>query len=177
MERCGDGGKARGQEGCNVCVSRGDRGQRTVGEGQQTAEVRGPERRDVVELCLQAMVTQRTVALCVSSFEFVMGYHCRPIIKQYLHHFRQLVNFSGSVTLQYVDAETTKAAFPRSLAFFRKCILYKQGEEEEDEGSSVFKHSHTHPFTGTNTDPHCTMWSPLRHRLGYPPCDPPLVGD
>lgn len=62
----------------------------------------GAERRDVVELCLQAKVTQCTVAFCVSSSEFVMGCHCKPIIKQYLHHGRQLV--SGSVTLKHVNA-------------------------------------------------------------------------
>lgn len=66
-------------------------------EGQGTAEVRGPERRDVVAMCLQATVTQRTVALCVSSSEFRIGYHCKRIIKSYLRHWRQLVNFSGTL--------------------------------------------------------------------------------
>lgn len=93
MERCRDGGKVPGQEGSGVCVSKARvRRQRTEGEGQRTAEVRGPEmrgspeRRDVVESCLQATVTQRTVALCVSSSEFLICYHCKPIIKPYLRH-------------------------------------------------------------------------------------------
>lgn len=66
-----------------------------------------PERRDVVELCLQATVTKCAVTLCVSSPAFVMGYHRKPIIKQYLHHCRQLVYFSGSLTSQFVKLKTT----------------------------------------------------------------------
>lgn len=78
--------------------------------GKTAAEVRGPEtrgspeRRDVVEFCLQARVTKYTVTLCVSSSEFVMGYHRKAIIKQYLHHCRELVHFSGS---QFVKLKTT----------------------------------------------------------------------
>lgn len=82
MERCRHGGKQQDRNGSGVCVSKARvRRQTTKGEGQQPKEVRGPEMRDVVELCLQANVAQHTVALCVSSSEFVMGYCCKPIIK------------------------------------------------------------------------------------------------
>lgn len=57
--------------------------------------------------CLQAMVSQRTVPLCVNKSEFVMAYHCKRIIKLYLQHCRHVVYSSGSVTLEHVNAEAT----------------------------------------------------------------------
>lgn len=106
MERCRDGGKRRNRKPPvfgQALAPGGGRGKEEP--GQRAAEARGrgmrgrPERRDVVEPCLQATTHTRAVALCVTRSQFVTHCLCKPIIKRYLHQCRQLVHFSGNTAL------------------------------------------------------------------------------